>query len=91
MMVESGHQVRIHGSREGMRSNALKWRGTKDSIDAPDMTPSPYPPRDNPSVPWAIILLPDTCITCSLILPVISRTLRRRMRWKSNLLGELPL
>jgi hypothetical protein len=59
----------------GDLSIADEWSGMKLSMSSPAMTPSFSKPRETPSPPSAIILLPETWLTRIRIPPRISRPL----------------
>ena len=67
-------------------SGADKWIGMNDSIGWPSMIPAAKKPRETPSVPCAIIRVPETWKMCNLIPALFER--RRRRTTKSSNLGD---
>jgi hypothetical protein len=75
----------------GDLSIADEWSGMKLSMSSPAMTPSFSEPRETPSPPSAIILLPETWLTRIRIPLRVSRSFTLITKARSFSLFDVPL
>jgi hypothetical protein len=78
--MDSPIQDRNQASRTGLSSRGVLWNAKKDSISLPSITPSFNRPLESPSMPDAIMRVPDTWQIWILREYFISKALRRTTR-----------